>query len=97
MTDIHYNSPKKMVKMTNNGLQDTTHTSLRLSNKYATKVWDRDFIGKKLVLTMKLLNQAFLMVRFWKFYGRRHDCQPVYICHGCIPFVVIIGGHHTQA
>jgi hypothetical protein len=40
MTDIDYNSPKKMIKKTNNGLQDTTHTQLRLSNKYATKVWD---------------------------------------------------------
>jgi hypothetical protein len=29
-----------MIKKTNNGLQDTTHTQLRLSNKYATKVWD---------------------------------------------------------
>jgi len=40
MTDIHYNSPKKMVKKPKNGLQDTTHTNLRLSNKYATKLWD---------------------------------------------------------
>ena len=51
-----------------------------------------DFLDRELMLTMKLLNQGFLVVKLksslWKFYGHHHDLVNCYVIsvshdHGC--------------
>ena len=59
----------------------------------------QDFLDRELLLTMKLLNQGFLLVKLksslWKFYGRHHDLVDRYGIsvtndHGYVPLVVNI-------
>ena len=45
----------------------------------------QDFLDRGLLLTRKLLNQGFLLIKlkssFQKFYGRHHDLVTKYLCH----------------
>ena len=66
-----------------------------------------DFLYKRLLLTRKLLNQGFLMVKlkasFRKFYGRRYDLRNIYfykspwicfVCHNPNPVLSSLMTNH---